>query len=328
MTNQKSKSKILKKRAKKDRPGWGRRLFWWFFWMMIGLGLTGTAAVVTIFWYLSQDLPRITTLADYRPPVITTVFSDDNRKIAEFSKERRIVIPLAEMPEMLTQAFIAAEDSRFYQHGGIDIISIVRAFFKNLEAGAIVQGGSTITQQVTKSFLLTPERSYTRKIKEAILAYRIDKTFTKEEILFLYLNQIYLGHGAYGVEAAAQNYFGKPARDMNLAECAVLGVEDKLKGQIPIGFLVLNAGVDRPSEEIQMEVVKMVRERIGPVAAFKTATVVNRLPKTRSGKILRGTIQKIADNKEYKVPATIDDPTILGEMETALKGIGYGTARQ
>ena len=212
MTNQKSKSKILKKRAKKDRPGWGRRLFWWFFWMMIGLGLTGTAAVVTIFWYLSQDLPRITTLADYRPPVITTVFSDDNRKIAEFSKERR----------MLTQAFIAAEDSRFYQHGGIDIISIVRAFFKNLEAGAIVQGGSTITQQVTKSFLLTPERSYTRKIKEAILAYRIDKTFTKEEILFLYLNQIYLGHGAYGVEAAAQNYFGKPARDMNLAECAVL----------------------------------------------------------------------------------------------------------
>ncbi len=113
----------------------------------------------------------------------------------------------------------------------------------------------------------------------------------------------------------------------DVAECAVLGVADKLKGQIPIGFLVLNAGVERDHDEITAEVVKMVRERIGPVAAFKTATVVNRLPKTRSGKILRGTIQKIADNVEYKVPATIDDPAILGEMENALEGIGLAKAR-
>ncbi len=113
-----------------------------------------------------------------------------------------------------------------------------------------------------------------------------------------------------------------------VAECAVLGVEDKLKGQIPIGFLVLNAGVTRDPTEIEKEVVQMVRDRIGPVAAFKTATVVKRLPKTRSGKILRGTIQKIADNKEYKMPATIDDPAVLAEMEAALKGIGYAGARQ
>ena len=113
-----------------------------------------------------------------------------------------------------------------------------------------------------------------------------------------------------------------------VAECAVLGVDDKLKGQIPIGFLVLNAGVERDHAEIVAEVIKMVRERIGPVAAFKTATVVKRLPKTRSGKILRGTIQKIADNKEYKAPATIDDPAILGEMEEALEGIGLAGARK
>ncbi len=113
----------------------------------------------------------------------------------------------------------------------------------------------------------------------------------------------------------------------DVAECAVLGVADKLKGQIPIGFLVLNAGVERNHDDIAAEVVKMVRERIGPVAAFKTATVVNRLPKTRSGKILRGTIQKIADNVDYKVPATIDDPAILGEMENALEGIGLARAR-
>ncbi|MEJ2641544.1 MAG: propionyl-CoA synthetase [Desulfosarcinaceae bacterium] len=114
----------------------------------------------------------------------------------------------------------------------------------------------------------------------------------------------------------------------DVAECAVLGVDDQLKGQVPVGFLVLNAGVERGHAEIIKEAVQMVRERIGPVASFKTATVVKRLPKTRSGKILRGTIQKIADNKDYKVPATIDDPTILEEMEEALTGIGLGKARQ
>lgn len=114
----------------------------------------------------------------------------------------------------------------------------------------------------------------------------------------------------------------------DVAECAVLGVEDKLKGQVPVGFLVLNAGVERDSTEIVAEVIQMVRDRIGPVASFKTATVVKRLPKTRSGKILRGTIQKIADNSPYNVPATIDDPTILNEMEEALTGIGYAKARK
>ncbi|MBW2250016.1 MAG: propionyl-CoA synthetase [Deltaproteobacteria bacterium] len=114
----------------------------------------------------------------------------------------------------------------------------------------------------------------------------------------------------------------------DVAECAVLGVDDKLKGQTPIGFLVLNAGVDRAHDEIIKEVIQMVRDRIGPVASFKTATVVKRLPKTRSGKILRGTIQKIADNKEWKMPATIDDPATLAEMEEALEGIGYAKARK
>ena len=114
----------------------------------------------------------------------------------------------------------------------------------------------------------------------------------------------------------------------DVAECAVLGVDDDLKGQVPVGFVVLKAGVTKAEGEIVKEVIQMVRDRIGPVAAFKTATVVKRLPKTRSGKILRGTIQKIADNKEYNVPATIDDPTILGEMEEALKGIGYAGARK
>ena len=221
MTIKKSRSDILKKRGKKEKH-LIRSLFKW------GAGLVFLLTVVTcggllgLYFYLSQDLPKINSLGDYQPATVSYVFSDDGRKIGEFYNERRIVILLSEMPDHLINAFVAAEDSRFREHPGIDIQSIFRAFIKNFQAGAITQGGSTITQQVTKSFLLTPERTYERKIKEAILAYRIEKKFTKDEILFLYLNQIYLGNGAYGVEAAAENYFGKHARELNLAECAML----------------------------------------------------------------------------------------------------------
>lgn len=220
MKKRKSDTQTSQQRAKKSRPGY--TLLRLLLWSTLILGFVAAIGIVIGYYMVSKNLPRISSLRDYHPPVITTVFSDDNRKIAEFYKERRIVVPLAEIPDLLIEAFIAAEDDRFYEHQGVDLISIVRAFFKNIEAGAIVQGGSTITQQVTKSFFLTPERSYTRKLKEAILAYRIEKAFTKEEILYLYLNQIYLGHGAYGVEAAAENYFDKSARELDLAECAML----------------------------------------------------------------------------------------------------------
>ena len=190
MPKRKSTSQILKSRAKNEKVSFVSRIVQWMAWTVFFFIIAGCVAVVGVYFYLNEDLPKISSLKDYRPPMITTVFSDDNRKIAEFYKERRIVTPLDDMPEMLIEAFIAAEDARFYKHKGIDMLSIIRAFFKNVEAGTIVQGGSTITQQVTKSFLLTPERSYIRKLKEAILAYRIDRTFTKEQVLFLYLNQI------------------------------------------------------------------------------------------------------------------------------------------
>lgn len=204
------------------KKGFLRRFILVPFLALMMLGLLALLAAVAGYQYISQDLPKINSLMDYRPPIITTVYAEDGRKIAEFFKERRVVIPLSEVPPLLVNAFVAAEDSRFFQHQGIDPFSILRAALKNLEAGTIKQGGSTITQQVTRSFLLTPERSYIRKIKEIILSYRIEKAFTKEEILFLYLNQIYLGHGAYGVQAAAENYFGKSVKALSLAECAVL----------------------------------------------------------------------------------------------------------
>jgi penicillin-binding protein 1A len=221
MNKHKSAKQIRKNREKK-RTGYLWKIAKWSFWIVLGLMMVGAGAAFGLYSYIGKGLPKITTLKDYRPPIITTFYSDDNRKIAEFFDERRIIVPFEDIPEKLKQAFISAEDARFYKHQGIDLVSIIRAFFKNMEAGAIVQGGSTITQQVTKSLFLSPERSYKRKIKEAILAYRIDKTLSKEEILYLYLNQIYLGHGAYGIAAAADNYFNKDVKELNLAECAML----------------------------------------------------------------------------------------------------------
>lgn len=216
------------------QKGFFSKFLRWMMWTAVfamATGLVIITGVYLLYRHISQDLPMISSLKDYRPRIITTVYSDDNQKIAEFYKERRIVVPVDEMPKMLINAFVAAEDSRFFTHPGVDIISIIRAFIKNIEAGSVVQGGSTITQQITKSFLLTPEKSYERKLKEAILAYRIDKMLNKEEILYLYLNQIYLGHAAYGVGAASENYFRKSVKDLNIAECAMLAGLPKAPGR-------------------------------------------------------------------------------------------------
>ncbi len=172
--------------------------------------------------YFSKDLPRLTSVKDYAPKVVTQVLSENGEVLAEFFVEKRYFISIEDMPTVLIEAFIAAEDERFFEHQGLDFFSIMRAMVKNIASMDIVQGGSTITQQVTKSLLLTPEKSYTRKIKEAILAYRMEKSLSKSDILSIYLNQIYLGHRSYGVEAAASTYFNKSASDLNLAEAALL----------------------------------------------------------------------------------------------------------
>ena len=195
--------------------------FSFLFFAVLALIGIGTGAY---FWYIwSSNLPYIGSVTEYRPPVITEIFSDDGEVIGRLWEEKRTVIPLDQVPKQLIQAFVAAEDSRFFEHEGVDIKSIFRAFLKNVTAGKIEQGGSTITQQVTKSLLLkNVERTYKRKVREAILSVQLEKSFSKEHILFLYLNQIYLGQGAYGVEAAARTYFNKPAKELNLAQSAML----------------------------------------------------------------------------------------------------------
>ena len=193
----------------------------------ISLGVLFLFIILSLFgsgflYIVVRNLPSIAALKDYRPSIITRVYSDDNQLIDEFYMEDRKVIPITQVPRVVIQAFVAAEDARFFQHEGVDPHGILRAFYKNLMAGRIVQGGSTITQQVAKSLFLSPRKSYIRKFKEAILAYRIDKYLKKYEILTLYLNHIYLGHGTYGIEAASQKYFAKSAADLTLAEAALL----------------------------------------------------------------------------------------------------------
>jgi len=158
--------------------------------MMILIAVPTVFGVVSYF-YFTHDLPSIDTLRNYKPSTITKIFSEDGEVIGEFSYEKREVISLDRIPNHLIQAFVAGEDARFFQHKGLDYLAILRAFFRNIFSGEIVQGGSTITQQVVKSLLLSPEKSFARKIREAILAYRIEKHLTKEEIIFLYIKQIY-----------------------------------------------------------------------------------------------------------------------------------------
>lgn len=185
--------------------------------------LAGVLGLAAIYSWAVSDLPNFTRITDYRPALVTTVYAKDNSIMGYFYHEKRFLAKLENMPPYLPLAFLAAEDDAFYEHDGVDLKAIFRAFMKNVQAGGIRQGGSTITQQVVKSLLLTSERSYERKLKEAILAYRLERYLNKDEILTIYLNQIYLGAGAYGVEAAARNYFGKHVNELSLAEAAILG---------------------------------------------------------------------------------------------------------
>lgn len=193
--------------------------------LIIFLAVAATLPLVAFaayFAFLMVSLPKVDRLADYKPPIVSKVYGDDGSLVGEFYLERRTVIEVDKIPRRLIQAFVAAEDANFYQHKGLDYLGIVRAVVKNVMHLRKKEGASTITQQVAKSMLLTPEKKFSRKIKEAILATRMEKKLSKDEILYIYLNQIYMGAGSYGVELAAETYFAKSVEQLNLAEMAML----------------------------------------------------------------------------------------------------------
>lgn len=192
--------------------------------------LLGALVVAGVLLYFSSTLPPLDDLARYQPPQVTRLTDRNGVVVADLYKERRTVVPFERIPPAARQAFLAAEDADFYQHPGMDLAGLLRAFWANLKAGRVVQGGSTITQQVIKTFVLGPERSYTRKIRELLLAFRLESNLTKDQILFLYLNQIYFGHGRYGIQEASRFYFDKDVAELGLAEAAVLASLPKSPG--------------------------------------------------------------------------------------------------
>src|SRR5499427_8431496 len=207
-------------------PLWRRR---WFRRVLISFGgltllflfVVGVAALWA-FTILPRSLPSVTALETLQPIQGTKIYDDNDEPITELHVERRILVPLTQIPQSLRDAILATEDRRFYSHWGIDPIGVARAIVQNYRRGRIVEGGSTITQQLTKVLFLTPDKSLERKLKEAALALQLERRYSKDRILEMYLNQIYFGHGAYGVEAAARTYFGKGVNELSPAECALL----------------------------------------------------------------------------------------------------------
>src|SRR6266704_1130917 len=192
--------------------------------------IVGMAVVAVTLVYFSQSLPDYSQLQDYEPAVMTRVHAADGSLLAEYARERRLYIPVQAVPKLVINAFVAAEDKNFYEHGGIDFSGIARAgvaYIQNYGSGRRPQGASTITQQVAKNFLLTNEVSFARKIKEALLSMKIERAFSKEKILELYLNEIYLGMGAYGVAAASLLYFDKSVHELSVSEAAYLAALPK-----------------------------------------------------------------------------------------------------
>jgi penicillin-binding protein 1A len=195
--------------------------------LLLGLVLAalGVASVAAIFWVYGRDknLPDIQKLSDYIPKQVTAILDNKGRRIGELFDERRTFVAYDKIPTQVVDSFVAAEDQKFWTHDGLDYLGMLRAFVTNLRSGKTKQGASTITQQVVKTFLLTPERTFRRKIQEVILARRLESSLSKQEIMTLYLNQIYFGHGRYGIQEAARFYFGKDVADLNIGEAALLG---------------------------------------------------------------------------------------------------------
>jgi len=227
-----------------------------------------------LHWYFARDLPQLSSLKDYKPMINTEIYSDNGTLVAEFAEEYRKIVPFQKIPPQVKNAFLAVEDARFYQHSGMDFYRLVGALYHDIIAMKPKEGASTITMQLARTFFLTRKKLYSRKLREMILAWRIDHALKKDEILELYLNQIYLGHNAYGVEAAAEKYFGKSIDQVNLAEAALLAA-------IPKGPALYSPieHFDRAKQRQRLVLRRMVEEKLltgeQAAAAEKQPIVLN-----------------------------------------------------
>ena len=295
-------------------------------------------AFLAYFAYLMVSLPKVDRLADYKPPIVSQVFGDDGSLVGEFYIERRKVIEINRIPRRLIQAFVSAEDANFYQHKGLDFLGIARAMFKNVIHLRKKEGASTITQQVAKSMLLTPEKKFSRKLKEAILATRMEKKLSKDEILYIYLNQIYMGAGAYGVQLAAETYFAKNVDQLNLAEMAMLaGLPKAPNSYSPIKNL------EKAKERQSYVLERMVKEGYITQAeadyAKKTPIVIKSLKKVNSEQsayfleqIRQQLEEKYGEERLYKeglnIYTTMNAEMQKGAYEAVVNGLKAVDKRQ
>jgi penicillin-binding protein 1A len=311
---------------------------------IIFFGVVGTtvlvmAAAAIVFWHFSKDLPKIITAADYHPLTVTRVYgvpggvvspTSKQTLMAEFYKERRYLTPFEKIPDIVVRSFISAEDDQFFEHPGINVLSMIRAGIANFRAGHYVQGASTITQQMVKSLLLTPEKSMSRKIKELILASRIEKNLTKQQILYLYLNQIYLGHGAYGVQAASQTYFRKDISDLNTAEAALLAGLPQAPGKYSP---LLNP---KKAKERQLYVLRrlfenkyitqeqMTEAAAKPLKIFHDENVNDEIAPYLVEHVRRYLVDKYGEKAVYEDGLTVTIPTTPDLAKSASKSLKEG----
>ena len=233
------------------------------FLLCLSIAVGATAGVLFVY---NSDLPQINSLEDYHPSLVTDVYSDDGRVIGSFALERRIVVTYDQIPQVVKDAIISVEDQNFRSHWGIDIYGIARAALKDVMAGRVVEGGSTLTQQLSKNLFLTPERRFRRKIQEAMLAIQIERYYTKDQILTMYVNQHFMGHGQYGFAAAADFYFSKQLKDLNIEEAALLAALPRS----PINYSPITHP-DRARQRRDYAIDRMVAEKKITVAQGEEA---------------------------------------------------------
>jgi penicillin-binding protein 1A len=339
-----------------DKPAWKPRLVRWAKWLGIGVLVSSVLAVLGVLGavrYYEQGLPSVEQLKrGYEPPQVTRILARDGSLLANLFTERRTVIPLAEAPDHAKLAFLAAEDASFYEHEGLDYFGMLRAMIANVRAGRTVQGGSTITQQIVKNLLLDSERTYRRKIRETILARRLEQHLTKDEIFSLYLNHIYLGHGRYGVEEAARYYFGKKARELTLPEASLLAgvvasperfsprndpdralerrryvlgqmlakafVTAELHAEASSAPLRLAPAADKESElapEVVEQVKKVLEKTVGERArrgGFEVTTTIDPAVQAAARQALRDNLDQYAKRQKLEAPFTATKRRLWG----------------
>ncbi|MDP1759846.1 MAG: transglycosylase domain-containing protein, partial [Thermodesulfovibrionales bacterium] len=239
-----------------------------FFALLSVFSVAAGIIIGSIYWMLSE-LPQIKALEAYKPIESSRVYSSEGELLAELYLERRTFIPHYRIPEHVKKAFVSIEDIRFYKHHGVDVTGIMRALYQDVKAGSIVQGGSTITQQLAKMLFLKPDRSIKRKVREAVISIQIEKRYTKDEILGLYLNQAYFGTRAYGIEAASQTYFGKSTDELNIGEAALLASLPKA----PSLYSPFK-NPDKAKERRRKVLKEMLRNKFITEAQFKEADSV------------------------------------------------------